>query len=215
MQDEDLDKIIREAASQHHPPYDNTAWDKMEQLLDKHLPQKKDRKSPYFLLLAFLLAGGLFYTFIYPGVKHTATTNKNDTVQNNTLPKNSTGNNAVQPGQVNVQPVGTGNKEENNTAQNNTIVPSGKNIIAPTVATIPADNYVATGTGSRFNRNGKMKMRIRNANATTSETEQDDNGNKNTLPTKQQKQIVAATNNNTDNTDVVGTTQAKITSTGN
>ena len=56
-----MDNMIRGAAEQHHPAYDNKAWDKMEQLLDKHLPQKKDRRGfIFFLLLGLLIAGGLF-----------------------------------------------------------------------------------------------------------------------------------------------------------
>lgn len=61
MLDEEMDDIIKQAAEQHHPSYDNKAWDKMEQLLDKHLPQKKDRRGiAFFLLLGLLIGGGLF-----------------------------------------------------------------------------------------------------------------------------------------------------------
>ena len=49
MPDEEIDNLIRDAANQHHPPYDDKAWGKMEELLDKHLPQKKDRKKYIFL----------------------------------------------------------------------------------------------------------------------------------------------------------------------
>lgn len=55
MQDEEMDMRIRDAANQHHPPYDDKAWGKMEQLLDKHLPHKKDRRRWFFLLFLFLL----------------------------------------------------------------------------------------------------------------------------------------------------------------
>jgi hypothetical protein len=60
MQDEELDKLINDAASQHHPPYDDKAWGKMEYLLDTHLPQKKDRRKPFIFLLGFLLLSSLF-----------------------------------------------------------------------------------------------------------------------------------------------------------
>lgn len=79
MQDEELDKIVREAASQHHPPYDDNAWDKMEQLLDKHLPLQKDRRRPvFFLLLMLLVCAGLFYTLIYPGIGNDDNKNNGD-----------------------------------------------------------------------------------------------------------------------------------------
>ena len=62
MPDEEIDKLIQDAASQHHPPYDDKAWERMEALLDKHLPQKKDRrKYIFFLLLFLLLGGGIFF----------------------------------------------------------------------------------------------------------------------------------------------------------
>ena len=59
MQSEDFDNKIRKAADHHHPAYDEKAWEKMEQLLDKHLPQKKDNRRRFiFFLLLFLLLGG-------------------------------------------------------------------------------------------------------------------------------------------------------------
>jgi hypothetical protein len=74
MPDEEIDKIVKEAANQHHPPYDDTAWGKMESLLDKHLPQKKDRKKPIFFLLFFLLLGGaVFFAIDYIDKKQSPT----------------------------------------------------------------------------------------------------------------------------------------------
>jgi hypothetical protein len=65
MQSEKFDKKIKEAADHHHPPYDEKAWEKMEKLLDKHLPQKKDERRRYiFFLLLFLLTGGGIYLMI-------------------------------------------------------------------------------------------------------------------------------------------------------
>ena len=64
MQDEEIDKLIKDAANQHHPPYDDTAWGKMEVMLDKHLPQKKDRRKPLLFLLFFFLLGGAVITAI-------------------------------------------------------------------------------------------------------------------------------------------------------
>lgn len=59
MQFENFDNKIREAADHHHPAYDEKAWEKMEKLLDKHLPQKEDdRRRIIFLLLLFVLLGG-------------------------------------------------------------------------------------------------------------------------------------------------------------
>jgi hypothetical protein len=57
MLDEEMDHIIREAADNHHPVYNDKAWEKMEAQLNKHLPQKKDRRRLIFFLLFFLLLG--------------------------------------------------------------------------------------------------------------------------------------------------------------
>ena len=62
MLDEEMDDIIRKAANNHHPAYNDKAWEKMELQLDKHLPQKKDRRRLIFFLLFFLLFGaGTFF----------------------------------------------------------------------------------------------------------------------------------------------------------
>ncbi len=58
-----MDHMIRDAAENHHPVYNDQAWDKMEKMLDKHLPQKKDgRRAVLFLLLFLLLGGGTVFT---------------------------------------------------------------------------------------------------------------------------------------------------------
>jgi len=62
MWDEEINKKIKEAADQYHPAYDEEAWGKMEKLLDKHLPQKKDwRRIIYFFPLFIIVAVVLFF----------------------------------------------------------------------------------------------------------------------------------------------------------
>ena len=59
MQSENFDKKIKDSLSQRPPGNDNPAWDKMEALLDKHMPQeKRDRRRIFFILFLFLLTGG-------------------------------------------------------------------------------------------------------------------------------------------------------------
>ena len=61
MQDEQMDHMdewIREAANNHHPVYDDQAWKKMEELLDKHLPLKENRRRPTIIFLFLLLFAG-------------------------------------------------------------------------------------------------------------------------------------------------------------
>lgn len=75
MLDEEMDDIIKDASDQHYAPYDDQAWSKMENLLDKHLPQKKNRKKfLLFLLLFLLIDAGIAFMIFYPhkGDKTTA-----------------------------------------------------------------------------------------------------------------------------------------------
>ena len=46
MQFEEFDNKIREAADHHHPAYHEDAWEKMEKLLKKHMPEEKE-KTPH------------------------------------------------------------------------------------------------------------------------------------------------------------------------
>jgi hypothetical protein len=59
MLDDENDKRIKEAADHYHPEYDDTAWQKMEQLLDEHLPVEKERKRFFLLIPLALLIGSL------------------------------------------------------------------------------------------------------------------------------------------------------------
>ena len=59
MQSENFDKKVRDSLNQRPPGNDKPAWDKMEPLLDEHMPQeKKDRRGIFFILAAFILLGG-------------------------------------------------------------------------------------------------------------------------------------------------------------
>ncbi len=79
MLDEEIDDIIRKAADQHYPNYDDQAWGKMGSLLDKHLPQKKDNRKYLLILLLFLLtAAGLYFILLYPKENKVAQTQSNN-----------------------------------------------------------------------------------------------------------------------------------------
>ena len=59
MQSENFDKKLKDSLSQRPPGNDNPEWDKMEWLLDKHMPvEKKERRRIFFILFGFLLLGG-------------------------------------------------------------------------------------------------------------------------------------------------------------
>ena len=69
---DNMDELIKAASESYHPAYDDKAWDKMEVLLNKHLPQKEDRRRPVALILLLLLTvGGAFYALNYSWNKKT------------------------------------------------------------------------------------------------------------------------------------------------
>lgn len=90
MQDEQLDDIIREAAERHHPGYNDTAWEQMNSLLDKHLPEKKEKKRPgfFWFALLFLATGTGIALLVTNSGKDNITFNKvkqdSDSKNNNT-----------------------------------------------------------------------------------------------------------------------------------
>lgn len=61
-----MDHIIRDAAENHHPTYNDKAWEKMEAMLDKQLPQKGQEKI-YFLPVVLFAAGWGNFIFYLPG----------------------------------------------------------------------------------------------------------------------------------------------------
>jgi len=159
MQDEELDKLINDAAKQHHPPYDDKAWGKMRVLLDKHLPQQKDRRKPLAVILLFLLAGSVLLLGILQPWKHTAPQPGSSSAaiqkSNTTLPSTAAA-------------VNTTDKNSN---------PAGNSSLAPSGNTMPVTDAgsVATGvnpTESRtslfadantrsYNSKGKTIMKIK------------------------------------------------------
>ncbi|MFN8250314.1 MAG: hypothetical protein U0V75_00435 [Ferruginibacter sp.] len=130
MQDKELDNLINDAANQHHPPYDDEAWSKMLVLLDKHLPEKKDRRRPVIFWLVFLLlGGGITLGILQPWNNHkederslaalekksaAAGTKKgeDDPVVNNTV----AGSTGSATGENTAVPVTTGGSSKNSTA---------------------------------------------------------------------------------------------------
>lgn len=83
MLDEENDKKIKEAAEHYHPAYDDTAWEKMSQLLDEHLPQKKERRWIFFILPSLLLVAALlFFIVMNNGKKDISDIAKNESSKN-------------------------------------------------------------------------------------------------------------------------------------
>jgi hypothetical protein len=103
MQSENFDKKIKDSLSQRPPGKDKPAWDKMEPLLDKHLPvEKKDRRRVFFILFLFLLLGGGGFLIW-----------KNGNGDKNNIT-------AIESQNNNPDPTATGSTKDNKSATNNT-----------------------------------------------------------------------------------------------
>lgn len=93
MQSENFDKKIRDSLSQRPPGNEPPEWDKMEKLLDKHMPlEKKDRRRVFFILFLFLLLGGgafIIWNSTNNGNKQNITASK-PTTENSTSIDNNT-----------------------------------------------------------------------------------------------------------------------------
>jgi hypothetical protein len=63
---EETNKKITEAAENHHPPYDEKAWEKMNMLLDKHMPvEKKKKKKGSLFVFLILICWWRYSLFIF------------------------------------------------------------------------------------------------------------------------------------------------------
>jgi len=68
MWSDEIDNKMKKAAEGSNPAYDDKSWDKMELLLDKHLPLKRKRRRLILLLLPLLLIGtGIFFMLLRNG----------------------------------------------------------------------------------------------------------------------------------------------------
>lgn len=173
MLDEEMDHMIRDAAENHHPPYNDKAWEKMEKMLDTHLPQKRDgRKYIFFLLLFLLLGGGALLTvYRLNQNKGRSAIGIASTKINQTQPDGSSASQTDrQPGNT-TSAVTAGNKKdalEPNSLPANTAIPSGNTIgdnqlqQAISTGVITTDENAALNKKRTGKSGGKSNMRITN-----------------------------------------------------
>lgn len=110
MWSEEINKKIEEAEGSNNPAYNDQAWDKMELLLDKHLPQKRKKRRFILLLLPLLLAGGaVFFINQQKRTNDTSITKQETTIVKpspiSDKPTGNTGNQTTSPNEVTDQPV--------------------------------------------------------------------------------------------------------------
>ncbi len=106
MQSENFDKKIKDSLSQRPPGNDIPEWDKMETLLDKHMPvEKKDRRRIFFILFSFLLlGGGAFLVWQNSSSKkeiaEIKSQDQNSTTKENNKPGNTSSDNGTNTSQL-------------------------------------------------------------------------------------------------------------------
>jgi len=135
MQSENFDNEIRNSLSQRPPGNDKPEWDKMETLLNKHMPvEKKDRRRVIFILFLFLLLGGGAFL-----IWKNNSNNDHDIVANKPGTGNSTSDNKSNP--TNNSTGKTDNKI-NPTTTESPKNSSSETSLAPKKEQSTTDNYI-------------------------------------------------------------------------
>ena len=126
MWSDEINKKIEEAEGTNNPAYNDKAWENMELLLDKHLPQNKKRRRFILFLLPLALAGGAVFFILQKRTTDTSLTDqKNILVQPSSSidkPRENTGSIATAPSKntsVQSNPVNT--TTENNLSETETL----------------------------------------------------------------------------------------------
>ena len=111
MWDDENDKKIRAAAENIQPALDESAWQKMEKMLDENLPQKKDRKRFFFFLpFVLILVGFIFFIFLYrngirniqqPNISANTSLHRNPPKEKISIETEKTGTTSLKPGDNN------------------------------------------------------------------------------------------------------------------
>ena len=182
MPDNEMDDIIRKAAGEYHPPYNDKAWEKMEQLLDKHLPVQKDRnyRALYLLLLLLLIGDGIYFGISHFSANSPSTIAHNTTNNDNSENKNTTSNssidktNTTQSGKENTV---TNDKSENENSTKTGAVSNSLVSVATTTYTNNKTTNNKTNNLSRakFSIRNKTKVSVNNADANTDVVTNNDN----------------------------------------
>ena len=177
MLDDEMDHIIREAADNHHPAYNDKAWEKMEQKLDKHLPQRKDRRKLVFFLFLFLLIGGSMFVAVNRFTANNSQLSEKRSAGNDpekvTAPAQPANNGGSaekikQPAGEELAPVNTvqqtGGSEGNDKTNGQTVTNPVNDINATTAGgadskTYPAKKNKYAGIGINLNNSGRYTAR--------------------------------------------------------
>ena len=182
MQSENFDKKIKDSLSQRPPGYDSPDWDKMETLLDKHMPvEKKDRRRIFFILFSFLLLGG--GTFL---VWQNSNSNKkeiaeikspiqNSATKENNKPGNTNTGKGTNTSQLPNNTVDRATSSQNTDPQTNAVVtsiPRGKEIHSDaSIAKVDKDKKTSAFSVNKKTGSSKQKSSDQTIDELTKNTE--------------------------------------------
>lgn len=168
MWDDKINKKIKDAADQYHPAYDGDAWDKMELLLDQHLPAEKKRRRKYFLIpLIALLVGGSFFIIYHnqnnSPVKNSQKTETKNNITATQLPKAnspvddkdaSSSSITAKPSNT-INPISKSNQGDINQQSKSFVSKTGENE--------PDKTFINTTRETSFNKHAKTNATITSA----------------------------------------------------
>jgi len=166
MQSENFDKKIKNSLSQRPPGNDTPEWDKMETLLDKHMPaEKKDRRRIFFILFSFLLlGGGAFLVWQNSSSKkeiaEIKSQNQNSATKENNKPENISTDKGTNTSQLPSNPVDRSASSQNADPQTNIVVddtPPGKEIQTDALIVKVHKNKKTTTSVNKKTANSKQK----------------------------------------------------------
>ena len=181
MQSENFDKKIKDLLSQRPPGNDIPDWDKMETLLDKHLPvEKKDNRRIFFILFSVLLLGGGAFL-----VWQNSNSNKKEIAE-------------IRSSKENNKPGNTGTENGTNTPQlpSNTIdrsassqVPDPQNNVLKTNI-IPAKGTQTDASISKVDKNKKISTSVNKKTGNTKQKSSDQTIDELTRNTEPERSLI-------------------------
>lgn len=160
MWSEEFDKKMQQAAEENAHSYTEKEWDKMEVLLDKHLPQKKKRRR-FFIILFSLLAIGISTYSLYilneKKANDSTATKKSITASSETNTKNPS---IVQKDITPSDKKSTDDRVTANTQNPEAAETSNKSVSVQVVKEIKEKDAPAVTASNQFNKKTKTKKSL-------------------------------------------------------
>lgn len=206
MWSEELDKKMQQAAEENAHSYTDKEWDKMEALLDKHLPQKKKRRRFFILLFSLLALGiGTYSLYILNEKKAENTTNaKNLIIASSQTETNAKSPSFIQKNIASSEKNSTDNKPTGNNQNPETAEPGNKLVNKNVVKEIKEKDALTVTVNNQFNKKTNSRKSLSPVKNVISKRDRAKN-----IPAAQNDVTIKDTDNNSisektsDNTNVI------------